>query len=684
MEAGTPRKPTVKDLLPASFLQQAISRAPKLLQLNRPAKGIAIYCRRSTDIENDSIERQIDRGTEYAERRFKAPIDYKYADAGISGEVRERDGLSRLLKDAEAGLFNVVIVEEVDRLGRTMAIIADIHDRLEKLGVRVHSVSKGDVIETIDIAFKGFMASEHQVLLRARSKAGKQRAVEAGKIVTKLPFGYVKDYLRPGQCSIDSAKMPVIRWMYEARAAGMTLQAIARGANKRLGQTLIHRVSLAYILRNPIYKGVYTFRRSVAAARRDGKRVQVPRHPDEWMTVVKPELRMVDEDLWDHVVKGLTKRGRPGGARLLSGKCVCRACGNRMVVRDNKFIGKVYYRCYQNEYDPKSIPQCKGGLIGAEDIERLCLDAIRDVLSCDQLESEFQRMVEEEFARNIAALGPRRKELGARKEKLEAQLNKELENVALQNFPAELVQQRHRKMTEEWEQLDAELTDMPDIDRRFIVDNSRKVRLLEAFDRVCNTLGHDLRRHDTDSEEALAALRNLIAGVQITRILGSRSYRCTISIAADAIMGAAHAPGCKPSLHRRFEHIVHRPTDRLDKKQIARAYENRSYFLNDGEFSSIIEAFGSEIAKLIITSELNDPRKLLDILAFLATTSTTRPALREILGLPWYLKIVRRINTTLTTNLWNRISEFLQQEFPERRHSFNPKFRDVWMAWREK
>lgn len=674
MENETPQhKPKARDLLPARYLERATRNAPELPALNRPVKGIAAYCRRSTEIENDSIERQLTRATEYAERQFKAPIDFKYADAGVSGEVRERDGLNRLLKDAEAGLFNVVIVEEVDRLGRKMSIISEVHDRLERLGVRVHSVSKGDVVTLIDIAFKGFMASEHQVLLRARTKAGTLRAVEEGKIVSRPPFGYLRDYQRPGELLIDKTKRETIVWMYQSRADGMTLRAIAKGANEKLGLKKLRDHTVAHILQNPIYKGIYTFHRSTITRDAEGKRRHVVRHPDDWMTAEKADLAIVDPKLWDEVAKLPRKKmALAGGIRLLSRKCECATCGRILYVNGRG------YSCAAIALEPGAPPRCAGGHIDGAAIEAICLDAIRDVLNCDELENEFQNLVNEEFAKNVAAFGPRRKELLARKARLEDQLSAEIDNVALRNFPPELVQQRHRKMTEEWELIAAELADMPDIARRFVLDTSRRTKLLEAFDYVCNAVQNE-PRDDTGREEAITALRNLIAGVQIKRLEGTRSYRCTIKIAADAVLGASSDAGTKPDLHRIFEHVVHRDAGKYGPELFAAAYEARLYTLTDAEYFGVMEIFGPRVDAIVKTSDVLNSRQLLDLLAFLATTSPSRLFFRR-LTIANQRKVARRIATALKSRLWEEIADFLHLAAPGRKNSFNPSFAHDWLA----
>ena len=54
----------------------------------------------------------------------------------------ERPALTRLLRDVEAGLIDVVVVYKVDRLSRSLADFARIIDTFEKHGVSFVSVTQ--------------------------------------------------------------------------------------------------------------------------------------------------------------------------------------------------------------------------------------------------------------------------------------------------------------------------------------------------------------------------------------------------------------------------------------------------------------------------------------------------------------------------------------------------------------
>jgi DNA invertase Pin-like site-specific DNA recombinase len=80
-----------------------------------------VYARYSTDLQREaSIEDQV--------RSCRARIEGEgwqlvatYSDHAVSGSIRLRPGYQKLLGDARARAFDVVVTEALDRLGRRAA-----------------------------------------------------------------------------------------------------------------------------------------------------------------------------------------------------------------------------------------------------------------------------------------------------------------------------------------------------------------------------------------------------------------------------------------------------------------------------------------------------------------------------------------------------------------------------------
>ncbi|MCH9000493.1 MAG: recombinase family protein, partial [Proteobacteria bacterium] len=90
----------------------------------------AIYARYSSDNQsNASIEDQVRQCKSRIEREGWTLIQV-YSDAAISGATTLRPGYQKLLEDARAGAFDVVVAEALDRLSRDLEDVAGLYKRL--------------------------------------------------------------------------------------------------------------------------------------------------------------------------------------------------------------------------------------------------------------------------------------------------------------------------------------------------------------------------------------------------------------------------------------------------------------------------------------------------------------------------------------------------------------------------
>ena len=118
-----------------------------------------IYARFSSDLQDErSIADQVHLARKYAETRGLAVIDV-YQDAAISGaSTINRPGLQRMLVDASASKFDIIVTESLDRLSRSQADIASLYEKLTFNGVRIETLADGAVSE-IHVGLKGTMAA---------------------------------------------------------------------------------------------------------------------------------------------------------------------------------------------------------------------------------------------------------------------------------------------------------------------------------------------------------------------------------------------------------------------------------------------------------------------------------------------------------------------------------------------
>ena len=327
-----------------------------------PRRPVVIYARYSSELQNDrSIEDQVARC-----QRLIAPderLSDILSDRAVSGAfIRNRPGIRRLLGDIEAGGVSVVITEGLDRLSRSQAEIAQIHTLACYHDTRIRTCLEGEV-SVLHVGMNGTMNAMELDRIAERTRRGQQGSVRAGKVPGGLPYGYRVRYLNDegvpeaGLREIDPAEAGVIRQIYEEYVDGVPVARIVRRLNgagvpsPRGGKWSITTISGHYgrgngILQNPVYRGLlvwnrHNFRKHPVT----GKRRIRDNDPGEWVTREMPELRIVDEALWQAVqdrraaIRGT--RGASGERYPQPGFAIrCAACGGAMV-----FVTRDALRC---------------------------------------------------------------------------------------------------------------------------------------------------------------------------------------------------------------------------------------------------------------------------------------------------------------------------------------------------
>ena len=98
------------------------------------SERVALYMRVSSEEQRDreTIEIQREFLQEYC-RLYGLEVAQIYADDGVSGTIplHESSDGRRLLEDAQEDRFTALLVSKLDRLGRSLLVIVDAHDRLD-------------------------------------------------------------------------------------------------------------------------------------------------------------------------------------------------------------------------------------------------------------------------------------------------------------------------------------------------------------------------------------------------------------------------------------------------------------------------------------------------------------------------------------------------------------------------
>lgn len=374
--------------------------------------NIAAYCRVSTDKEDqlNSLETQKEFFLEYTNRTGDNLIKL-YADEGISGtKIKNRKEFQRMLADAEKGLFDMVVVKDISRFARNTVDLLQSVRKLKSLGIETQfltanmtSMGNSEFVLTIF----GALAQEESANTSKRIKFGKKMNAEKGK-VPNLVYGYDKiigDYFN---LSINEEEAKVIRqifkWYTEEGYGGSKIAGMLneRGIKTKRGNNWSQN-SICRILTNEIYTGKIINGKEEVADFLTGQRKE--KDESEWMVTVRPELRIIDDEIFDNaqdIIKGRQKsfdmtRERQSNKYLFSTLIKCKVCGwsFRRTVRQYK---NTYVRWVCSGHNGRGAASCPNAVtVDEEELIQVLQEYFQDILSkkkkvVDYVIREFQRV----------------------------------------------------------------------------------------------------------------------------------------------------------------------------------------------------------------------------------------------------------------------------------------------------
>ncbi len=395
----------------------------------------AIYARYSSDLQSEaSIDDQLRICRRLIEREGWRECAV-YRDAAISGATTLRPGYQRLLEDARAGRFDVVVAEALDRLSRDQEDIAALYKQLSFRGIDLVTGSEGKVNE-LHVGLKGTMNALYLKDLADKTRRGLEGRIRQGRSGGGLSYGYAVVLDRAadgapirGKRRIDAAEATIVRRIFSEFVSGRSPRAIAHELNRQSvagpagrawGPSTIHgnwRRGTG-ILNNDLYIGKLVWNRQRFVKDPDtGKRQARPNPQGDWIIKDVPDLRIVDDDLWNRV-KARQQRTRSriveqdGGVRserarrpryLLSGLLKCGACGGGF-----SKISAAHYGCST----ARNKGTCDNLLtIRRDRVEAAVLDGLRDHLMHPDLVKEFVAEFHREMNRLAAGQDHERERL---------------------------------------------------------------------------------------------------------------------------------------------------------------------------------------------------------------------------------------------------------------------------------
>lgn len=345
--------------------------------------NIAAYCRVSTDKADqlNSLETQKKFFNEYTEKNGHNLVRL-YADEGISGtKTKNRKEFLRLMRDAQQGLFDVVVVKDISRFARNTVDLLQNVRTLKALNIDTIFLTANMTVlgqSEFVLTIFGALAQEESANTSKRIKFGKRINAEKGR-VPNIVYGYNKvigDYFN---LEINLEEAQTIRQIYNwytnegygaLKIANMlTEQGLKTKKNCKWSQNAICR-----ILTNEIYTGIIINGKEEVTDFLTGTRTEKAK--EDWLISERPDLRIIEPDQFEKAQKILhsrhsafnMKHERQSNKYLLSTLIKCKECGwsFRRSVRTYK---NTYIRWVCSGHNGKGAESCPNAVtVDEEDL----------------------------------------------------------------------------------------------------------------------------------------------------------------------------------------------------------------------------------------------------------------------------------------------------------------------------
>lgn len=368
----------------------------------------AIYCRLSEEDRNKlyehddsaSIQNQKAMLIKYASDNGWTIYDI-YSDDDYSGSDRKRPEFNRLIADATAGKFDIVLCKGQSRFTRELELVEKyIHGLFPRLGIRFVSLvdnadteNKGNkkarqINGLVNEWFLEDLSENIKAVLTSRREQGYH-------IGSFAPYGYRKDPAIKGHLIIDPEAATIVREIFTLFAEGNGKQFIARILNdrgvpnptqyKRLhgmvrnkhtqSRTLWSYFTISNILTNEVYIGNMIQGKTGVASYKSQEKVVYPQ--GQWIVVKGTHEPIIGQKLWDKVQVMIAKKATPCHKEpegIFAWKVRCINCGSRMHAVKNG--NKRGFKCDTHTLSHKA---CAGAYISLPKLERIAVAQLHDL-----------------------------------------------------------------------------------------------------------------------------------------------------------------------------------------------------------------------------------------------------------------------------------------------------------------
>ena len=454
---------------------------------NYPDNITALYARLSQedalDGESNSIANQKKILLKYAtDNHFSNPTFF--IDDGVSGVTFDRPGWNEMIRLAEAGKVQTVIVKDMSRMGRdylkvgyyTESFFAERDIRYIAINDGVDSDKGDNDFTPFRNLFNDFYARDTskkiRAVMRAKGNAGEH-------LCTNPPYGYMKDPADKKKWMVDEEAAEIVKRIFDLCIAGkgpmqiaklltaehiLTVKAhYAQRAGKPLPEKPYHwdPKSVAGILERPEYTGCTVNFKTYSKSHKLKKRLY--NVPENQRIFPNTQPAIIDEQVFVRVQKLRENKRRPAKQAerqgLFSGLLYCADCGSKLHFATGKNMTP-QQDCYRCSRYKSNTGDCTMHFIREETLKLFVLQRIFDVtaLFFDDAMA-FEEAAKKQHFQEAEKEAQKRKREIAQAEKRIAELDRIFKRIYEDDISGTISHERFLKLSTDYEAEQRELTE---------------------------------------------------------------------------------------------------------------------------------------------------------------------------------------------------------------------------------
>lgn len=369
----------------------------------------------------------------------------EYVDDGFSGARFDRPAFNRMMEDAKAGKFSVLITKDYSRIGRDYLEVGNYLEYIfPLLQIRYISINDGfDSDESygstggMNQALKNLVNMMYSRDLSKKTRSAKLTKCRQGKYpFSHTPYGYVRSKEDKNQLVIETESAEVVRLIFDLALAGKSCYAIAIYLNESCVETIAEHAkrigsgwrspynydikfwqdrSVKAILQNEVYIGRIVGNKTEKSIYTNHKVKK--NNPEDWIIVDGCHEAIISKEVFDKVQILLGRKAgcdpKPSKEKredreYFGGLFICGVCG-RPYHKDGK---KLY--CAAHKAGSRQI--CRGRAVRYDTvIDTLTIYVEKFVSGFSSLGRQVKKCNSGEGKHRTELLEQEREQLAARK-----------------------------------------------------------------------------------------------------------------------------------------------------------------------------------------------------------------------------------------------------------------------------